>query len=101
MLQVFSNRNIKTRPDTRLDISQVGLGRGSRVVGRGGEEGRGGGAVYMTASVLIYWAGAVMQKLLTFSWAGVVSPLLASGGGQGRTGAEWGAIYMTTSVGNA
>ena len=40
------------------------------MMGRSGEEGRGGGAVYTTASVPIYWAGAVTQELLAFSWAG-------------------------------
>ena len=69
------------------------------MMGRSGEEGGSGGAVYTTASVPIYWAGAVTQKLLAFSWAGVVSP--PSGGrggrsGRGRAGAEWGAVYTTT-----
>ena len=54
------------------------------MMGRSGEEGRGGGAVYTTASVPIYWAGAVTQKLLAFSWAGAVSP--PSGGRGGRSG---------------
>ena len=77
------------------------MGRGSKVVGRGGEEGSGGGAVYTTASVPIYWAGAVMQKLLAFSWAGAVSPPSGGRGAgavAGRAGAEWGAVYTTTSV---
>ena len=52
------------------------------MMGRSGEEGRSGGAVYTTASVPIYWAGAVTQKLLAFSWAGAVSP--PSGGRGGR-----------------
>ena len=56
------------------------------MVGRSGEEGRGGGAVYTTASVPIYWAGAVMQKLLAFSWAGAVSPPSGGRGGRGRVG---------------
>ena len=91
----------ETRPDTRTGISRVRLGRGSKVVGKNGEEGRGGGAVYMTASVPIYWAGAVTQELLAFSWAGAVSPPSGGRGAGavgGRAGAEWGAIYMTTSV---
>ena len=46
----------------------------------GREEGRGEGAIYTTASVPIYWAGAVRQKLLAFSWAGAVSPLQGPGG---------------------
>ena len=71
------------------------------MMGRSGEEGRSGGAVYTTASVPIYWAGAVMQKLLTFSWAGAVSPPLGgrgTGAVGGRAGAEWGAVCTTTSV---
>ena len=69
------------------------------MMGRSGEEGRSGGAVYTTASVPIYWAGAVTQKLLAFSWAGAVSPPLGGQGGRsGRAGAEWGAVYTTTSV---
>ena len=48
------------------------MGRGSKVLGRGGKEGRGGGAVYMTASVPIHWAWAVMRKQ-AFSWAEAVS----------------------------
>ena len=71
------------------------------MMSRSREVGRGGGAVYTTASVPIYWAGAVMQKLLAFSWAGAVSP--PSGGRRagavgGRARAEWGAVYTTTSV---
>ena len=54
------------------------------MMGRSGEEGRSGGAVCTTASVLIYWAGAVMQKLLAFSWAGAVSPPSGGGGGRGE-----------------
>ena len=50
------------------------------MMGRSGEEGRGGGAVYTTAYVPIYWAGAVRQKLLVFSWAGVVNPPSGAGG---------------------
>ena len=56
------------------------------MMGRNREAGRGGGAVYMTASVQIYWAGAVTQKLLVFSWAGVVSPPAGGGGGRGGKG---------------
>ena len=56
------------------------------MMGRSGEEGRSGGAVYTTASVPIYWAGAVMQKLLAFSWAGAVSPPLGGRGGRGGRG---------------
>ena len=56
------------------------------MMGRSGEEGRSGGAVYTTASVPIYWAGAVMQKLLAFSWAGAVSPPLGGWGGSGGRG---------------
>ena len=66
------------------------------MMGRSGEEGRSGGAVYTTASVPIYWAGAVTQKLLAFSWAGAVSPPLwglggagAVGGGQGQSGVPY------------
>ena len=54
------------------------------MMGRSGEEGRSGSAVYTTASVPIYWAGAVTQKLLAFNWAGAVSP--PSGGRGGRSG---------------
>ena len=42
-----------------------------------------------------------MQKLLAFSWAGAVSPPSGAGGAGavgGRAGAEWGAVYTTTSV---
>ena len=53
------------------------------MMGRSGEVCRGGGAVYTTASVPIYWAGAVMQKLLAFSWAEVVSPPWGGRGGRG------------------
>ena len=56
------------------------------MMGRSGEEGRSGGAVYTTASVPIYWAGAVTQKLLAFSWAGAVSPPLGGRGGRGGRG---------------
>ena len=56
------------------------------MMGRSGEEGRSGSAVYTTASVPIYWAGAVMQKLLAFSWAGAVSPPLGGRGGRGGRG---------------
>ena len=41
LLQVFSNRNIKTRLDTRSGISHMWLGRGSRLVGRGKRAGVG------------------------------------------------------------
>ena len=41
-------------------------------------------AVYTTTSIPFYCAGAVMQKLLAFSWAGAVSP--PSGGQAGRGG---------------
>ena len=69
------------------------------MMGRSGEAGRGGGAVYTTASVLIYWAGAVMQKLLTFSWARAVSASFrGAGGAGGRAGAVGGAVYTTISV---
>ena len=54
------------------------------MMGRSGEEGRSGSAVYTTASVPIYWAGAVMQELLAFSWAGAVSPPLGGRGGSGE-----------------
>ena len=56
------------------------------MMGRSGEEGRGGGAVYTTASVPIYWAGAVTQELLAFSWAGAVSPPSGGRGGRGGRG---------------
>ena len=56
------------------------------MMGRSGEEGRSGGTVYTTGSVPIYWAGAVMQKLLAFSWAGAVSPPLGGRGGRGGRG---------------
>ena len=79
-------KDIETRPDTQPGISRVRLGRGSKVVSRGGEEGRGGGAVCTTASVPIYWAGAVMQELLAFSWAGAVSPPSGGRGGRGGRG---------------
>ena len=44
-----------------------------------------------------------MQKLLTCSWAGVVSPApMEAGGGEGAVeggaGAEGGAVYTKTSV---
>ena len=71
------------------------------MMGRSGEEGRSGSAVYTTASVPIYWAGAVMQKLLAFSWAGAVSPLWGARGAgavEGRAGSEWGAVYTTTLI---
>ena len=56
------------------------------MMGRSGEEGRSGGAVYTTASVPIYWAGAVTQKLLAFGWAGAVSPPSGGRGGRGGRG---------------
>ena len=56
------------------------------MTGRSGEEGRGGVAVYTTASVPIYWTGAVTQKLLAFSWAGAVSPPSGGWGGRGGRG---------------
>ena len=63
------------------------------MTGRSGEEGRGGGVVYTTASVPIYWAGAVMQELLAFSWAEAVSlPSRGQGqygGGQGQSGVPY------------
>ena len=62
------------------------------MMGRSGEEGRSGGAVYTTASVPIYWAGAVMQKLLTFSWAGAVSPPSGGRGGRGGRGEDRGRV---------
>ena len=72
------------------------------MMGRSGEEGRSRGAVYTITSVPFYWAGAVMQKQLTCSWVGAVSPPLGwwpgGRGIRGRAGAVGGAIYTTISV---
>ena len=66
-------------------VGHCPMGRGSKVLGRGGKEGRGGGAVYMTASVPIHWAWAVMQKQ-AFSWAEAVSSPSGDQGGRGGRG---------------
>ena len=57
------------------------MSRGGNVVGRGGEEGRGGLCCVHNNICFVILGRGSNAKLLAFSWAGGVGPLLK---GQGQ-----------------